>query len=116
MMKKFSLFLLCLVTSICFASPPTKCAEADETTKSTFCASFAAVATCHCLESHVPSFACQNMNFLYNAMLAQYTTLERACASQTYTKPQNCIDSWNCYRLGGYNSAGGACSGTGSSC
>jgi hypothetical protein len=115
-MKKFLLFVMCFAASACFASAPSRCAQSAPTTAPEFCSSFKSVASCHCTESGLPSFACDSMSFLYNAMVARFGTVERACASQHDTSTQNCIDDWNCYRLGGYNSQGGACGGTGGSC
>ncbi len=118
-MKKLFILALGLLSSACFAFSPVasfSCAQAVPTTDGGFCPSFKSVANCHCQEQGMPAKVCQNMDLLYNAMVARYSTLERACANQHDTSTQNCIDDWNCYRNGGTNSQGGLCSSSGSKC
>lgn len=64
----------------------------------------------------LPLEKCINVEKIYGRMLNIYTTLEKACKFQRDTSAQNCIDSWNCYRLGGVNSQGELCSSTGNAC
>ncbi len=104
-MKKFLVSLLCVVTSssaLAFVpatvqSTFSSCPQAVSTTDGGFCASFKSVASCQCVERGMPSKACQSMDLLYNAMIATYKTVERACANQHDTSTQNCIDDWKCY-------------------
>jgi hypothetical protein len=125
-MKKILVFIMCFFSVSCFAFAPmadktaslaafSSCAQAVPTTDGGFCPSFKTVATCHCIESGIPSKACQNMDLLYAAMIGRYKTVESACANQHDTSTQNCIDDWQCYRSGG-STAGGLCSATGNKC
>ncbi len=59
---------------------------------------------------------CQDMNALYNRMIAVFGSLQKACAFQHYTSTQDCIDNWTCYRQGGVDSRGRACSSNRSPC
>ena len=127
-MKTILALVICFISTASFAFAPGSdsklaalsgffsCAQAVPTTDAGFCPSFKAVAACHCVESGVPEKACQNMKLLYAAMIGRYTTVERACANQRDTSPQNCVDDWKCYGTGGTNSQGGACSSNGSLC
>ena len=56
------------------------------------------------------------MNSLYDRMITMFGSLETACALQPYTTPQDCMDNWNCYRLGRTDSRGRICSSTGLPC
>ena len=93
------------------------CGQADPIDSPTFCATFKAVAKCHCSES-LPDDMCDDMNMLYGFMLDMTPggTLDEACSMQSDTSVQNCIDDWNCYRNGGKDSQGNSCSGTGRAC
>lgn len=110
-MKRFFAVLLYLCTLSAFA-----CDSALPTDHENFCASFKAVAICHCISSGVPSSMCQNMDTLYNRMITVFGSLQRACEYQKHTTPQDCMDTWNCYRLGGKDSKGKPCSGTTAAC
>jgi AICAR transformylase/IMP cyclohydrolase PurH len=130
MIKKLLLLFACLLSASTFAAniTPTEtaqhailkhanaCDQAAATTDAGFCPSFKAVAKCHCVAEGLPPEACDDMSGIYDDMIAFFTTLENACANQTDTDPQTCIDDWNCYRNGGSDSKGGLCSASGSAC
>lgn len=59
---------------------------------------------------------CENIEQVYNIMMARYGSIDMACKFQRETSVQTCIDDWNCYRNGGQDSEGGFCSGTGQAC
>lgn len=105
-------FLVCFLGFSAFA----ECPKALPTNHVNFCASFKSVAICHCTSSGLPSGMCQDMNALYSRMLSVFGSLQRACAFQRSTTPQDCIDNWECYRHGGVDSQGRACSGTQKAC
>lgn len=86
------------------------CPRAVPTDDPGFCASFKSVAICHCRDSGLPSGMCQDMNALYGRMMAVFGSLKKACDYQKHTTSQDCIDNWNCYRLGGVDSQGRLCS------
>lgn len=92
------------------------CPFAVPTNDPGFCSSFKSVATCYCTSSGLPSGMCQDMNALYNRMLAVFGSLQKACEYQRYTSPQDCMDNWNCYLHGGIDSRGRLCSSTKSAC
>lgn len=114
MIKKiFVTALFCLSTAT-FA-----CGQAVPTTAANFCSSFQSVAMCHCNEKTSPPLrpiVCANMGSLYTAMMARFHNLTAACQYQKDTTTQECIDDWNCYRNGGVNSQGAACSGNRKAC
>lgn len=92
------------------------CTNALPTDNVNFCASFRVAASCYCTESKLPAGVCQDMELLYKRMIAVFSTLEKACQFQRYTSPQDCIDNWNCFRLGGVDSQNRSCSSTKAAC
>lgn len=111
MMRKFFTVLLCVFSINSFA-----CTNALPTDNPTFCASFKTAAICYCTSSGLPGVLCQDMNVLYARMISVFGSLQRACEYQKYTTTQDCMDNWNCYRLGGKDSRGRICSSTGKAC
>jgi hypothetical protein len=108
--------LFAYIFTMFYFATATACPQATPTNDPGFCSSFKIAAQCHCTASHLPSRMCMDMNLLYDRMLIIFQTVKKACEYQTDTSTQNCIDSWNCYRNGGYNSKNELCSGTGASC
>lgn len=106
--------LLCFVASCSISTYAMKSASSCElalpTDDPSFCSSFKSVAACHCKEYGLPDGVCQNMNSIYKLMLVRHGTLQRACEYQKDTPTQDCIDAWNCYRMGGKDSQGRVCS------
>lgn len=92
------------------------CPNALPVDNANFCPSFKSVATCYCTSSGLPSFMCQNMNTLYGRMMSIFGSLQKACEYQKYTSTEDCINNWNCYRLGGVDSHGNICSSTYKAC
>lgn len=111
MFKKLSALFLYLISASALA-----CDFAVPTDNPNFCPSFKAVAICHCTTSGLPAGICQDVNALYNRMLAVFGSLKRACEYQKFTTPQDCMDNWNCYLKGGVDSRGRLCSGTQKAC
>lgn len=107
--------LLIIIISFCSINA-FACANAEPTDSPNFCASFKTAATCYCVSSGLPSSACQDINQIYDRMIFVFKTMEKACAYQTQTSSQDCINNWNCYRNGGIDSQGKLCSGTTLSC
>lgn len=105
------LYMLCTAT---FAA--LSCPQATSTDNPGFCPSFKSVAQCHCTATGLPSQLCQDMNSIYKRMIAMFGSVQRACEYQKDTTTQICIDDWSCYKNGGTDSQGRACSGTGLSC
>ncbi|MDP3559196.1 MAG: hypothetical protein Q8R79_02425 [Legionellaceae bacterium] len=106
-----------LMIGLCFWSVMVvACPKALPTEDVNFCASFKSVATCHCTASGLPLSLCQDMGILYQRMIIIFKSLEKACEYQKYTSAQDCIDNWNCYRRGGFDSQGHACSTTQLAC
>ncbi len=87
------------------------CSNASPTDDVSFCATFKTAAACYCSES-LPGCSRLSMDRIYSLLITRYRTLEAACNSQHHTDAQTCIDDWNCYRLGGIDSQGRACSST----
>lgn len=116
-MKIMGLLLTLILSMVASSAIASKCERAKPTTHPEFCSSFREVTRCHCMES-LPKNLCSSMSMdtLYNLMVARFGTMEKACNQQKDTSPQDCMDNWNCYRNGGSNSQGGACSGTGKKC
>lgn len=114
MIKKIIATAICLFSFSCF-SMTLACPSALPTTHPGFCASFASVASCHC-SSTLPKKMCENIDQIYKLMIARYGSIEVACKFQKETTPQDCLDDWHCYRIGGKNSKGGLCSSTGKPC
>ena len=99
-----------------FSMSAFSCSNALPTNDVNFCPSFKSVATCYCTSSGLPAGMCQDMNALYNRMISVFGTLRKACEYQHYTSTQDCIDNWNCYRLGGIDSRGRLCSSNQQAC
>jgi hypothetical protein len=128
-MKKILAFIMCFISVSCFAfAKPTQvnlltlgsCPQAVATTDAGFCPSFQSVAQCQCVSRGLPPGMCKDMSLLYDRMIAMFGSVDKACQYQADTShdttKQQCIDDWNCYRSGGTDSQGGACSSTGKSC
>ncbi len=92
------------------------CGQATPTTDPNFCPTFKAVAQCHCVSSGLPAGMCQDMSLLYQRMVSMFGSIQKACEYQHDTSIQNCVNDWNCYRIGGTDSTGGLCSSTGRAC
>lgn len=110
-MKRLLVLLASLYSCLSFA-----CNNALPTDDPNFCSSFSASASCFCAESGLPGSTCNDLKKLYDRMIFVYGSLEKACTHQNHTTPQDCVDTWTCYRNGGVDSQGKACSGTGLSC
>lgn len=108
--------IISLFSVICFNTTFAACPQAIPTNTPGFCSSFKVIAQCHCTSSGIPKGMCMNMHSLYDRMIGMFGSVRRACEYQRDTSVQNCIDDWNCYRLGGVNSNNELCSGTGSAC
>lgn len=116
-MKKILAIFLSLFSISCFAElPPAACPQALPTDTAAFCSSFKLAATCHCTAKGLPASFCDDLDRLYNRMIATFGSLERACEYQKDTTKQICIDDWKCWREGGVDSRGKQCSGTGKAC
>ncbi len=102
--------------SIFSASTLFACPMATPPTTAEFCSSFKVAAQCHCSTSGLPVRMCQDMNIIYERMLAVFRDVKKACEFQHETTAQNCIDSWHCYRNGGVTSNNEPCNGTGAAC
>src|SRR3990167_11019507 len=114
-MKTFIMLFLFLVTLSCFAATDDfqqtpsfiqtesalfNCGRAVPPEDPTFCASFKAVAYCHCHDEHgMPPTTCSNMNQLLQVMIATYGNLWNACShrAQKDVPQQECFDDWNFY-------------------
>lgn len=107
MIKGISVVVLFFLSSTVFC-----CGSALPTNDVNFCPSFKSVATCYCTASGLPAGMCQDMNALYNRLMGVFGSLKKACEYQHYTTPQDCMDNWNCYRIGGTDSRGRLCSAT----
>lgn len=92
------------------------CDRALPTNDVNFCPSFKSVAICYCTSSGLPAGMCQDMNALYNRLLSTFGSLQKACEFQRYTSTQDCMDNWNCYRVGGADSQGRLCRSSGLAC
>lgn len=112
MMKTLLAALVYVFSASCFAI----CPNALPTNHPGFCPSFKTAAVCYCTSSGLPGGVCQDMNALYNRMIAVFGSLKRACDYQRYTTPQDCVDNWTCYLRGGVDSQGRACSSTKKAC
>lgn len=99
-----------------FAQEVLDCPRALPTNSPGFCASFRTAAVCYCTSSGLPAGMCQNMKALYERMILVFGSLQRACEHQKYTTTQDCIDNWQCYKLGGSDSQGRLCSSTRNAC
>lgn len=96
MIRNFFAGLLCLFSTITFGA----CGDAKPVNDVGFCSSFKSVATCYCTTAGLPKPLCTDMKMLYTRIVSIYGSLEKGCANQRNTTPQNCIANWNCYRLG----------------
>lgn len=111
MIRKIGFVLFCFFSISTFA-----CTNALPTNHVDFCPSFKTAATCYCAASGIPAGLCQDMKMIFDRMISVFGSLQRACEFQKYTTPQDCINNWNCYRLGGVDSQGRWCSATKRSC
>lgn len=113
-MKTFLALLISLVSISCFAASTNSqqtisaiqmqavnCGHAVPTSDPTFCASFKAIAYCHCHDEHgMPSAACKDMNRILQVMTATYGSLWKACENPRAQKDapqQECFDDWTYY-------------------
>src|SRR5689334_14288165 len=111
MLRQIAIAVTCVFSFSSFAIT-SSCGQALLPSEAGFCSSFKSIAGCHCNATSPIKNICGNMNGLYSYMLAMfYGSLQKACAYQKDTNPQTCIDSWNCYRLGGRDSQNRLCSG-----
>lgn len=113
MIRKMVTLAICLLSISSFATVP--CPQALPTTDFGFCESFKTAATCYCSNT-LPRKMCENINQIYQLMIARYGSIEIACKFQKETSVQICIDDWRCYKNGGVDSQGGPCSGSGRAC
>lgn len=112
MIRKFFSVLMCFFSISAFAA----CTNAVPTDNPAFCPSFKTAAICYCTASGLPAGMCQDMKILYARLISVFGSVQKACEYQKYTTTQDCMDNWNCYRLGGVDSRGRICSSTGKSC
>lgn len=112
----FSLLLFLISFSAFAALKPSHCPKAVPDYFANFCPSFKSVATCHCVEGGLPQGMCQDMGALYKRMITMFGSLRGACQYQEDVPVQECIDAWNCYRIGGKDSLGRVCSSTARPC
>ncbi len=112
---RYFLILAWMVSFPSFAAM-TSCPPAEPVTSPNFCTSFKAAAACHCALSGLPESMCQDINEIYDRMLAIFNSVEQVCSYQQDTLQQICIDDWNCYRYGGRDSQGNLCSASGNPC
>ncbi len=121
-MKRILALSALFLSVSCFSSTfPTYCDPAPPVTDSKFCAAFKASAQCHCqADGKLPEGMCLDMNVVYSRMIGKFHTQQEACDWQKMhgvpvtTESQECMDDWDCYRLGGDHH--GLCSGTGNKC
>ena len=120
MINRIFVIFICFFSVSAFAYsdalPAIACPNALPTNDVNFCSSFKSVATCYCTSSGLPSGMCQDVNALYNRMISVFGSLQKACEYQHYTSTQDCMDNWNCYRLGGVDSRGRLCSSNKKAC
>ncbi|OGT36505.1 MAG: hypothetical protein A3F11_11790 [Gammaproteobacteria bacterium RIFCSPHIGHO2_12_FULL_37_14] len=98
------------------ATKHAQCPFADPVVSANFCASFKTAAECRCTSSGLPSGMCKDMTAIYNRMVSVFGSQQKACDYQKDVSTQECMDDWNCYRLGGKDSHGNLCSSTGKAC
>ena len=111
-MKIWLTLFIYFFTITCFAESPTSlsllqkdallsnCGRAVPTSDPSFCASFKAIAYCHCHDEHgMPPTACSDMHRLLQIMISTYGSLWNACspAAQRDVPQQECYDDWNYY-------------------
>lgn len=111
MIKKIVVLFIFLFSASAFTCP-----VGISSTDPNFCAAFKEAAKCHCTESGMPGWMCNDMNKLWSRMITVFRSVQRACQSQPYSTVQECVDNWTCYRQGGVNSNGSLCSSTGAPC
>ena len=92
------------------------CTNALPPSHEKFCPTFKTAAQCSCTSSGMPASMCRDMATLYKRMIAVFDEQRKACEFQRDTSMQNCMDSWDCYRLGGKDSNGRLCQSTGAAC
>lgn len=115
MMKGLLAASIYLISMTAFASD-FACPNALPTDNVNFCPSFKAAAKCHCTSSGLPDLMCQDMKSIYARMMSVFGTLQRACEYQHTTSTEDCINGWNCYRLGGVDSYGKLCNSNKKAC
>ncbi|WP_084273736.1 hypothetical protein [Legionella fairfieldensis] len=109
--------IIAVFTCFFYVSGYAVCPNALPTNDVNFCASFKDTAGCHCRELLPKGGAlCNNPHLIYETMLIRYKSLQNACATQTYTSAQDCMDNWSCYLNGGVDSHGRICSSTRLAC
>jgi len=121
-MKRILALSALFLSFSCFSSTyPTSCDQAPPVTNNNFCPIFKTIAQCHCqADGKLPAGMCVDMNVIYSRMIDKFKSQKTACEWQhTYGVPyraevQECMDDWDCYRLGGNHN--GLCSGTGNKC
>jgi hypothetical protein len=113
MMRRILAVLMCFFSLSAFSAA---CTNAVPTNDPGFCPSFKTAAICYCIASGLPAIMCQDMNLLYARMISVFGSLRKACEYQKYTPPEDCVDNWNCYRLGDVDSRGRLCSSNKNAC
>lgn len=113
MIRKMVALAICLFSFSSFAM--TSCPQAFPASQPGFCETFKTSVTCFCAQT-LPQKLCENINQVYQLMIARYGSVEIACKFQRETSIQVCIDDWRCYKNGGVDSQGGPCNGSGSAC
>jgi hypothetical protein len=113
MIRRIFAVLLCFFSVSTFAFA---CNKALPTDNPNFCSSFKTAAICYCTSSGLPPMMCQDMKMLYARLISVFGSLQKTCEYQKHTSTQDCMDNWNCYRLGGVDSHGKACSSTRKAC
>lgn len=108
--------ILALFLVVCSNAMASNCGKAEPRNTPAFCASFKSIAVCHCTQSGLPGAFCTDMKKVYTRMITVYGTQQKACNNQRDTTAQDCMNDWNCYRLGGKDSNGWVCNGTGAPC
>ena len=79
------------------------CPASPNHAASNFCdvdAGFQSVVYCYC-HNQVPLPSCRDMQWVYNAMISRYGTLEKGCEhNPAGTDVHECMDQWSCYMTG----------------
>lgn len=113
MIRKVITLAICLFSFSSFAL--TSCPQALPANQPGFCETFKTSVTCFCSNT-LPKRMCENINQIYQLMIARYGSIEIACKFQRETSVQICLDDWRCYKNGGVDSQGGPCNGSGQAC
>jgi hypothetical protein len=113
MIKKFFISSVCFLSFLSFVS--SSFGLGLPTDNPAFCASFQSEAKQHCMSSGLPSSLCNNMNFIYDSMVARFKSQQKACEYQKETSTKDCMDAWDCYRLG-HDGQGRLCNSAGKPC